>query len=108
MPPPPTKQSKYTLRMLRLSSKIFSEYIRPEMPPELGRNKTVDPMPRQAWHSYHYQNEEMISRLAARPADLEPIRKPDYYPGHPQIKDLMATLREHGLYRYEFCVNEYE
>ncbi|KAJ6219906.1 hypothetical protein RDWZM_005718 [Blomia tropicalis] len=96
-----SKQSKYALRMLKLSGKIFSEYIRPQMPHEISRAVLVDGKQRTQWESYHYQNEQIVERSKERPADLLPTRNPHYYPAHPQLKDLISTLREHGLFRDE-------
>lgn len=95
----PKNPSKYALRMLKLSGRIFAEYNRPAMPNEISRAVMVDPRQRQAWQLYHYQNEQVVERLAQEPSDFQRTRTPHYYPPHPQLKDLMATLREHGLYR---------
>ena len=94
-----SKPSKYALRMMKLSGRIFSEYKRPPMPREISREVMVDNKERRAWESFHFQNESTVKSNAERPSDLEPTRRPDYYPAHPQLKDLTATLRKHGLYR---------
>jgi len=94
-----SKPSKYALRMMKLSGRIFGEYKRPPMPYEITRRAMVDNKERNAWESFHWQNEQTIARTAERPADLESIRKPTYYPAHPQLQDLMGVLRDHGLYR---------
>ena len=93
------KPSEYSLRMMKLSGRIFGEYKRPPMPHEISREVMVDTKERNSWESFHYRNEKTIKRLSEKPADLQAIRSPDYYPAHPQIRDLMTTLREHGLYR---------
>lgn len=94
-----SKQSKYALRMSKLSSKIFNDYIKPEIPHELTRKATLNPIPRNAWHSFHDHNAKVVERTSARPAEYDTFRNPSYYPGHPQIRALMNSLREHGLYR---------
>lgn len=92
--------SKYALRMMKLRSKLFNEYIRTPMPYEISRAVLVDPRQRQAWDSHHFQNEQMVNRFSQLPSDLDHIRSIRYYPAHPQIGDLMSLLRQHGLYRF--------
>lgn len=92
--------SKYAIRMMKLSGRIFNEYIRPPMPVEISSECKLDPYERQAWASLHYQNEMVVKRTSSPPFDFSERRTANYYPPHPQVKRLMATLREHGLYRY--------
>lgn len=96
----PKNVSKYSLRMLKLRSKIFNEYIRPPMPFNITRAAMVNPHERQVWDSHHYQNEKIIQRFGQLPLDLDHIRSIRYYPAHPQMSDLMTKLRQHGLYRF--------
>ncbi|UXI16392.1 X-linked retinitis pigmentosa GTPase regulator-like protein [Sarcoptes scabiei] len=98
---PKKNVSKYSLRMLKLRSKIFNEYIRPPMPFEISRAAMRDPRQRQSWDSIQYQNERLVMRFASLPLDLDYRRSMRYYPAHPQIGDLMTVLRQHGLYRNE-------
>ncbi|KAI7691163.1 hypothetical protein SSS_02769 [Sarcoptes scabiei] len=98
---PKKNVSKYSLRMLKLRSKIFNEYIRPPMPFEISRAAIRDPRQRQSWDSIQYQNERLVMRFASLPLDLDYRRSMRYYPAHPQIGDLMTVLRQHGLYRYQ-------
>ncbi|KAF7495924.1 hypothetical protein SSS_02769 [Sarcoptes scabiei] len=98
---PKKNVSKYSLRMLKLRSKIFNEYIRPPMPFEISRAAIRDPRQRQSWDSIQYQNERLVMRFASLPLDLDYRRSMRYYPAHPQIGDLMTVLRQHGLYRNE-------
>ncbi|OTF81125.1 hypothetical protein BLA29_000540 [Euroglyphus maynei] len=93
--------SKYALRMMKLRSKLFNEYVRTPMPYEISRAVLVDPRQRQAWDSHHFQNEQMVNRFSQLPSDLDHIRSIRYYPAHPQIGNLMTLLRQHGLYRDE-------
>ncbi|KPM02703.1 hypothetical protein QR98_0011210 [Sarcoptes scabiei] len=99
---PKKNVSKYSLRMLKLRSKIFNEYIRPPMPFEISRAAIRDPRQRQSWDSIQYQNERLVMRFASLPLDLDYRRSMRYYPAHPQIGDLMTVLRQHDK-----CSNDY-
>ena len=95
----PKPISKYAIRMMKLSGRIFGEYKRPPIPREITRAVMLDNKQRSKWESYHYQNESTINKSAMLPPDLDVMRTPNYYPAHPQLKDLMTSLREYGLYR---------
>ncbi|XP_015907256.1 small ribosomal subunit protein mS33 [Parasteatoda tepidariorum] len=70
--------SNYATRMTRLSARIFGEVARPT------NNKSM----------------KVVRILSARPKDLDPYYV-DHYPPHPQYSQLIAILREHGLFRDE-------
>ena len=89
--------SQYAMKMKRLSCKIFQEYYKPPMPIEMVGIKQIGAISQ--WEGIHIQNKNQIERQAALPFDLDPDRNPKYYPAHPQIRELMYTLRMHGLYR---------
>ena len=93
----PRLPSQYAMKMKRLSCKIFQEYYTPPVPKELVGMKDLGQIFK--WHGPHIQNKNQIERQAALPFDLNPDRNPKYYPAHPQIRELMHTLRMHGLYR---------
>ncbi len=95
-------QSKYSQRMVRLSCKIFGEYRRPPLPQEIQKERCIDPKPRDAWHSFHYRNENTINKHSIMPLDLDNQRNPNYYPPHPQHIKLISTLRDYGLFRFSF------
>lgn len=46
-------------------------------------------------------NRRLVERAAQLPADLNPQMNPDYYPPHPQIRELVYILRQYGLFRDE-------
>ena len=68
--------SRYAQRMARLSNRIFGE---PVTPPDKGTRKVI----------------KIFSGLPAH-LDKEVTQ---YYPRHKELKNLMAVLRYHGLYR---------
>lgn len=92
--------SKYAQRMARLSSKIFGEYRRPEMPAHLSKDRIYSNEVRDAWIKMHYRNQVVINKMAQLPLDLDRQRTPDFYPPHPQHTFLMGKLRELGLFRW--------
>ncbi|RWS24168.1 28S ribosomal protein S33-like protein, partial [Leptotrombidium deliense] len=90
--------SKYAQRMTRLSCKIFGEYYKPPMPKDIFVEPNIETQIR--WESEHYQNVASINRLSLKPFDFNEDKNHLYYPPHPQLRTLMYTLREHGLYRF--------
>lgn len=93
----PKLPSHYTQKMNRLSCKIFGEYYYPPMPKDLAWSE--DFIRKKRWASLHEQNEAVIRRQSRIPADLSTEWNIKYYPPHPQIRSLMYTLRQYGLYR---------
>ena len=91
--------STYAQKMAKLSCKIFQEYYRPPAPRELVNNKNIAPL--QVYNGPHDQNEALILRNSKKPFDLDSTQNYNYYPAHPQIRELMYTLRKHGLFRDE-------
>lgn len=92
--------SKYAARMAKLSGRIFGEYKTPPVPKDIIKEVHNDPAPRHKWHALHTHNKKNIHLIARLPHDIDPFFV-KYYPPHPQIRQLMYTLREYGLYRYE-------
>ncbi|CAG2165301.1 unnamed protein product [Oppiella nova] len=93
--------SKYSQRMARLSQKIFGQYRRPPMPPDIQRHRTRAVYARHAFAALHHRNEAVIDRMSSLPLDLDCQRNPLYYPPHPQVYVLINRLREMGLFRDE-------
>lgn len=93
----PKVPSLYSQKMKRLSCKIFGEYYYPPMPKEVAASNDI--IRKKFWAAAHEQNEAVIRRQAQLPADLNTCWTMKYYPPHPQIRNLMYSLRQHGLYR---------
>ena len=62
---------------------------------------TRDPKNFALFQAPHHQNESQIAKLSRPPFDLNPDENFNYYPAHPQLRQLMHTLRLHGLFRDE-------
>jgi len=43
----------------------------------------------------------VVQRNMEKPFDLDDTKNYNYYPAHPQIRELTHTLREYGLFRDE-------
>jgi hypothetical protein len=90
--------SSFSQKMDKLSCKIFGEYYRPPMPPHVAA--ITNPAVHFHWGKVHDQNQALIKRQSKLPDDIDPWKTINYYPPHPQIRSLMHTLRQFGLYRY--------
>lgn len=91
--------STYAQKMSRLSCKIFGEYYTP--PPPKALMTTSDPRNYVVFMGPHKQNGSEIIKNSRLPFDIDPGKNFNYYPPHPQIRELMFVLRQHGLYRDE-------
>lgn len=92
--------SVYSQKMNRLGCKIFGEYYYPPQPVEIAMCNDIERT--NQWKKVHHRNESLVKRLAELPNDLNRHMRVDYYCPHPQIRELMYTLRMHGLYRSVF------
>lgn len=85
--------------MSRLSCKIFGQHYEPPMPLEIASG--VDCRPKFAWQNLQVHNHRLVERTAQQPIDLSTNYNPNYYPPHPQIRNLVYILRQYGLFRDE-------
>lgn len=92
--------SAYSQRISRLSSKIFGLFYQPPMPVEV-QNHGNDMKAFNLWNNLQVHNRRVVERMAQKPADLNTYCNPNYYPPHPQIRELVYILRQYGLYRDE-------
>ena len=95
----PKCPSIYTQKMARLSCKIFGQHYEPPMPVEIASG--VDYRPKAMWQNLQVHNRRVVERTAQRPLDLDTYHNPNYYPPHPQIRELVYVLRQYGLFRDE-------
>jgi len=96
---PKADTSNYQLRMEKLSAKIFNKQAFPVIPKEM--QKDPDKAPFWNWIEDHLRLWMVALRHAEKPRDLDTEWRPDYYPAHPQIRELTYRLRAHGLFRDE-------
>lgn len=89
--------SAYSQKMKRLGCKIFGEYYTPPVPVDAVKSNYLH-LQREVMR-VHAQSEAVILRQSKLPDDLNPSWNLKYYPPHPQIRSLMYTLRQFGLYR---------
>lgn len=95
-----THTSKYSQRMRKLSCKIFNEFYVPELSKkdlEYGHHH----QPVNQWIQRLVTDIRVYEKNFERPIDLDSGRNMNYYPAHPQIRELTHVLREYGLYRDE-------
>ena len=94
--------STYSQKMNRLSCKIFGNYYTPPMPKDVAESNIFGLQ--NDWKKVHTQSEAVILRQSKLPDDLNPEWTLKYYPPHPQIRSLMYTLRQFGLYRSVYLI----
>ena len=91
--------SLYSQKMKRLGAKIFNEYRPPDMPKEVAT--AADKAVIKDFNYTLRSNHNVIERQMKEPNDLNSGWNPKWYPAHPQIREMMFTLRKYGLYRDE-------
>lgn len=89
----------YSQRMSRLSCKIFGQFYHVPMPKEIGNGVSL--VPKYYWETVQFHNNRTVERMAQKPSDLDTNINPNFYPAHPQIRELMYVLRQYGLFRDE-------
>lgn len=93
--------SKYAARMARLSARIFGEYYEPPLPKRFEKDPYFYDEDIKKWFKFHKTMRRTIFENSFFPHDIDLNRNyHGYYPPQPQIKALMETLREYGLYRF--------
>ncbi|XP_053212108.1 28S ribosomal protein S33, mitochondrial-like [Panonychus citri] len=91
--------SLYSQKMRRLGSKIFNEYRAPPMPKEVATSSDLAVKKDFKYTIISCRN--VIERQSREPHDLNSAWNPNWYPAHPQIRELTHTLRQYGLFRDE-------
>lgn len=92
--------SDYHQKMRALSCKIFNKFYIPELPKKQLDYGTGNPSVQQ-WINKWYLDFRTFERNMDLPLDIDDDRNMNYYPAHPQIRELTHILREYGLFRDE-------
>lgn len=90
--------STYALKMKRLGAKVFNEYREPVLSKEAATS-TNDKSDLWDFNYRIWTNRNLLRRQGNCPHDLDTAYNPLYYPPHPQMRELVHRLRQHGLFR---------
>ena len=92
--------SKYSQRMRKLSCKIFNDFYVPEISKKEYEHGFSHPSTSH-WLKKVFSDYRTFERNTEKPGDFDTRRNPNYYPAHPQVRQLTHHLREYGLFRDE-------